>query len=181
MKLSVNVVHGGRYVRAGDDLPKDFVLPPHLEAFVIDEPLQTSRADLRLSSDDQGVCGTEARLAKPAMNYTESEEEFAPQWGKPKKHALKKKGKGRLMRLSCNLITNNGPGTPSVWYDAGQQIPDELVPDHAKQYRISEAEGRKLYNEILEWRAIVAERREKKEREAQEERAKAKREKARAK
>jgi hypothetical protein len=37
--------------------------------------------------------GAEARLAKPAMNYTESEEEFAPQWGKPKKHALKKKGK----------------------------------------------------------------------------------------
>ena len=63
------------------------------------------------------------------------------------------------MRLICNLITNNGPGTPSVWYDAGQSIPDELVPDHAKQYRISEKEGAKLYAEILEWRAIVAERR----------------------
>ena len=82
------------------------------------------------------------------------------------------------MRLSCNLITNNGPGTPSVWYDAGQPIADHLVPDHALQYRISEKEGAKLYAELLEWRAIVRERREKKEREAQEERAKAKREKA---
>jgi hypothetical protein len=85
------------------------------------------------------------------------------------------------MRLSCNLITNNGPGTPSVWYTAGESIPDELVPDHALQYRISEKEGAKLYREILEWRAIVAERREKAKREAAEERAKAKREKARAK
>ncbi len=48
------------------------------------------------------------------------------------------------------------------------------------QYRISEKEGAKLYREILEWRAIVAERREKAKREAAEERAKAKREKARA-
>jgi hypothetical protein len=84
------------------------------------------------------------------------------------------------MRLSCNLITNNGPGTPSVWYDAGQPIPDAIVPDHAKQYQISEAEGRKLYAEILEWRAIVQERREKAKREAAEEREKAKRGKAKA-
>ena len=35
MKLSVNVVTGGQYVRAGDPLPSDFVLPPHLEAFVM--------------------------------------------------------------------------------------------------------------------------------------------------
>ena len=58
-----------------------------------------------------------------------------------------------------------------MWYDAGQPIPDQLVPDHALQYRISEKEGAKLYAEILEWRAIVAERKAKKEREAKEERA----------
>ena len=78
------------------------------------------------------------------------------------------------MRLSCNLITNHGPGTPSVWYDAGQEIPDSAVPDHAKQYRISEKEGAKLYAELLEWRQIVRERREKAEREAKEERARKK-------
>ena len=82
------------------------------------------------------------------------------------------------MRLSCNLITNNGPGTPSVWYTAGEPVPDHLVPDHALQYRISEKEGAKLYAEVLEWRAIVATRKEKARLEAQEERAKAKREKA---
>ena len=71
------------------------------------------------------------------------------------------------MRLSCNLITSN----PSRFWTAGEPIPDELVPDHARQYRISEKEGEKLYREILEWRAIVAERREKSEREAKEERA----------
>ena len=50
MKLSVNVVHGGRYVRAGDDLPSDFILPEHLDRFVIyDEPSQTSRADAPFS------------------------------------------------------------------------------------------------------------------------------------
>ena len=46
------------------------------------------------------------------------------------------------MRLSCNLILNNGVGKPSTWYSAGEAIPDELVPDDAKPYRISEREGR---------------------------------------
>ena len=35
MKLSVNLVHGGKYVRAGDELPPDFVLPPHLDRFAV--------------------------------------------------------------------------------------------------------------------------------------------------
>ena len=92
MKLSVNVVHGGKYVRAGDLLPADFVLPLHLEAFVIDEPSQVSRADLRFSSGVEGHqrdMRTEARLAKPAMNYREAEEEFTPKFVK----IAKKKGK----------------------------------------------------------------------------------------
>ena len=72
------------------------------------------------------------------------------------------------MRLSCNLIPNNGPGNPSVFYMAGSAIPDELVPDHAKQYRISEREGRELERELLEWKAMVAERQAKKKREAAE-------------
>ena len=46
------------------------------------------------------------------------------------------------MRLGCNLITNNG--RESTFHMAGSYIPDELVPEHAKQYRISEREGRKL-------------------------------------
>ena len=71
------------------------------------------------------------------------------------------------MRLSCNLITNGGPGKPSTYYMAGSAIPDELVPDHAKQYRISEREGRELERELLEWKAMVAEREaKKKQREA---------------
>ena len=44
-------------------------------------------------SSVEGHEGTEPRLAKSAMNYTESEEEFAPQWGKPKKHLPRNKGK----------------------------------------------------------------------------------------
>jgi hypothetical protein len=67
----------------------------------------------------------------------------------------------KTMRLSCNLIINNGPGMESTFFTAGESIPDELVPAHALEYRISEREGAKLYREILEWRAIVAERREK--------------------
>jgi hypothetical protein len=72
------------------------------------------------------------------------------------------------MRLSCNLIVNNGLGQGSTFYDAGSPIPDEVVPAHALQYRISEREGAKLYREILEWRAIVAERRAKTDREGAE-------------
>ena len=90
MKLSVNLVTGGKYVRAGDELPSDFELPPHLDRFVVDEPpQQTSRADLRFSSVPQRDMGAGTRLAKPAAtDYPEGEEEFAPQWV-PKK----KKGK----------------------------------------------------------------------------------------
>ena len=75
------------------------------------------------------------------------------------------------MRLSCNLIRNGGPGKPSTFHMAGSYIPDELVPDHAKQYRISEREGRQLEKELLEWQAMVAERQEKKKREEAEKRA----------
>ena len=62
------------------------------------------------------------------------------------------------MRLSCNLIVSGGPGKPGTYYTAGESIPDHLVPDHAKPYRISEREGAELYREIKEWRAMVAER-----------------------
>ena len=75
MKLSINLVHQGRYIKAGDPLPEGFELPPHLEAFVVD-PAQTSRADLRFSLERQENLGT--RLAKPAVDYPESEEEFVP-------------------------------------------------------------------------------------------------------
>ena len=89
MRLTVNLVTGGKYVRAGDELPSDFVLPSHLDRFVIydDETPQTSRADLRFSSDVEGhpegfrTAGTQP--AKPAT-YPEGEEEFAPQWEKKK-------------------------------------------------------------------------------------------------
>jgi hypothetical protein len=43
MKLSVNLALAGRYVRAGDELPRDFELPSHLEAFVVNESSQTSQ------------------------------------------------------------------------------------------------------------------------------------------
>ena len=90
MKLSVNLVHHGCYVRAGDDLPSDFILPEHLDRFVIyDEPALTSRVDAsRFSSIDAGD-ETGARLAKSAMNYEEGEEEFTPKFVK----ITKKKGK----------------------------------------------------------------------------------------
>ena len=81
MKLSVHLVHQGRYVKAGDPLPADFDLPPHLEAFVVDDdPPQASRAGLRFSTvGRQGGLGTETRLAKPAAkDYPEGEEEFTP-------------------------------------------------------------------------------------------------------
>jgi hypothetical protein len=92
-KLSINLVHHGCYVKAGDPLPPDFVMPPHLEAFVIDEPSQASRADHRFSFVE-GQGAAEDRLAKPAMTYEEAEEEFVPRWEKPKKHA-KEERKGR--------------------------------------------------------------------------------------
>jgi hypothetical protein len=72
------------------------------------------------------------------------------------------------MRLSCNLLLNNGPGKESTFITAGTAIPDHMVPPHARQYRISEREGRQLEKELAEWRAIVAERREKAKREAAE-------------
>ena len=83
MRLSVHLVHQGRYVKAGDELPSDFVLPEHLDRFVVyDDPPQTSRADLRFSSafveGQQGDFGAGTRLAKPAMDYPKGEEEFIP-------------------------------------------------------------------------------------------------------
>ena len=78
MKLSVHLVTGGKYIRAGDPLPAGFELPPHLETFVIDPP-QTSRAASRLSTvERQGVFGTGGQPAKPAMGYREGKEEFIP-------------------------------------------------------------------------------------------------------
>src|SRR4029077_2392831 len=86
MKLSVHLVHQGRYIKAGDPLPLDFELPSHLEAFAVydDDPPQISRADLRLSRagslSHARVFGAETRLAKPATeDYPGSEEEFIPQ------------------------------------------------------------------------------------------------------
>jgi hypothetical protein len=58
------------------------------------------------------------------------------------------------MRLSCNLLL---PG--EVFYHCGESIPDHLVPKHALQYRISEAEGRQLAKEMREFREQVAARR----------------------
>ena len=69
MKLSINLVHGGKYVKAGDPLPADFVLPEHLDCFAIydDDPPQTSQGAARLSSvGRQGVFGAGGSLAKPA-------------------------------------------------------------------------------------------------------------------
>jgi hypothetical protein len=92
MKLSINLVTGGKYVRAGDPLPPDFELPSHLEAFAIyDEPPQASRADLRLSSvakQQQRDMRAETQLAKPATDYPEGEEEFTPKWMPKKKGKL---------------------------------------------------------------------------------------------
>jgi hypothetical protein len=81
------------------------------------------------------------------------------------------------MRLSCNLIINQGPGKDALFYQAGEPVPDADVPAHALEYRISEREGAKLYREILEWQALVAAKREKAKEEAQNDR---KRVKARA-
>ncbi len=78
MKLSVHLVTGGKYIRAGDPLPPGFELPPHLETFVIDPP-QVSQGASRLSTvGRQGVFGTGGSLAKPAMGYPEGEEKFVP-------------------------------------------------------------------------------------------------------
>jgi hypothetical protein len=96
--------------------------------------------------------------------YPEGEEKFAPRWAK-KIRRVPGRTERKTMRLSCNLILNNGVGKPSTWYSAGEAIFDERVPDHAKPYRISEREGRELYREICEWRAMVAERQAKKKRE----------------
>jgi hypothetical protein len=68
MRLSVHLVHQGRYIKAGDELPSDFVLPLHLEAFAIyDDPPQISQGAARLSSARQGVFGASGSLAKSAM------------------------------------------------------------------------------------------------------------------
>ena len=80
MRLSVHLVTGGKYIRAGDPLPAGFELPPHLETFVID-PSQISQGAARLSTvvgRRQGVFGTSGSPAKPAMGYPEGEEKFIP-------------------------------------------------------------------------------------------------------
>ena len=82
------------------------------------------------------------------------------------------------MRFTMQPDSKQRPGEKSTYYMAGSAIPDELVPDHAKQYRISEREGRELEKELLEWRAIVAERQAKKKREAAEKRGSARASKA---
>jgi hypothetical protein len=88
MKLAVNLVAGGRYIRAGEPLPPDFELPPHLEQFAIggDDAPQISQADSRLASGDPGLFGAGGRLAKPAVDrggaisglFPAGEERFIP-------------------------------------------------------------------------------------------------------
>ena len=75
MKLSINLVHQGTYVKAGDPLPEGFELPSHLEAFIIDDPPQTSRATSHLVVEGQAAG---SGLAKSAASYPEGEEEFTP-------------------------------------------------------------------------------------------------------
>ena len=79
MRLSVHLVTGGKYIRAGDPLPPGFELPPHLETFVVDPP-QISQGAARLSTvGRQGVFGTSGSLAKSAANYPRGEEKFIPE------------------------------------------------------------------------------------------------------
>lgn len=88
MKLSVNVVHQGCYVKAGDELPEDFILPEHLDRFAVyDDPPQVSQGASRLSTvEGQGVAGARGGSAKSAADdkrdarYSEGEEEFTPKW-----------------------------------------------------------------------------------------------------
>ena len=84
MRLTVNLVTGGKYVRAGDELPSDFVLPEHLDRFAIydDDQPQISQGAARLSAAvgrRQGVFGTSGSLAKSAANYPRGEEKFIPE------------------------------------------------------------------------------------------------------
>ena len=96
MKLSINLVHGGRYVRAGDDLPSDFILPEHLERFAVyDDPSQASRATSHSLVEGRREG---SQLAKPATDYREAEEEFAAPMAKEIRHSEEKKG--NEMRLS---------------------------------------------------------------------------------
>jgi hypothetical protein len=37
LKLSVNIVAGGVYYKAGQELPAGFTVPPHLEAFAVQD------------------------------------------------------------------------------------------------------------------------------------------------
>ena len=101
MRLSVNLVVGGRYVKAGDHLPVDFVLPPHLDRFVVNDdspPPQISRATSRFSTErHQEDFGPGSQLAKPAMaTYPEGEEKFAPRWAKKIRRVLGEERKGKL-------------------------------------------------------------------------------------
>jgi hypothetical protein len=80
MKLSVHLVTGGKYIRAGDPLPPGFELPSHLEAFVVD-PSQISRAtSIPAGGDSVGMRGSE-----PARSAADDERdtrypEFIPKW-----------------------------------------------------------------------------------------------------
>jgi hypothetical protein len=53
MRLSVNVAVKGGYITAGTELPADFELPSHLEAFVIDET--THKTPASPSADDDVI------------------------------------------------------------------------------------------------------------------------------
>ena len=84
MTLSVHLVTGGKYIRAGDPLPEGIELPPHLEAFVVDPP-QSSRAasqaeGVRLSGGSQLANSAVENSLQREASYREGEEEFAPKW-----------------------------------------------------------------------------------------------------
>ena len=157
MKLSVHLVHQGRYVKAGDPLPADFDLPPHLESFAIydDEPPQVSQGAARLSSVGRQGVGAGGRLAKPAA---------IP---KARRIRARKEGrkwerkKGRRKEKDYAIIVQSDhqprPGDAEhVLHGWNLKFRTNSFPLTLGNTGFQEREGRELERELLEWQAIVA-------------------------
>jgi hypothetical protein len=74
LKLSVNIVAGGIYYKAGQELPEDFAVPSHLEAFAVNpdeaaegEPVGTLPASAPASEPNSRSAGKAmpARTGRP--------------------------------------------------------------------------------------------------------------------
>ena len=183
MRLSVHLVTGGKYVRAGDPLPADFVLPEHLDRFVVDDdPPQifAGRSLVFLCLSDTGGFrggGGSRNLRRTILRARKSSSRQEGQNGR--RNSPPTKGKEKNYETELQLDSEQRPRgsrARSTWRAA--QSPTNSFQTTRSNTGSASGRAESWKRELLEWQAMVAERQAKKKREAAEKRGSARASKA---